>query len=917
MTAHKNNPSNHDSGLWRQLQERFDEKASADNQPLRTLLKNFADDLENHPYVQKKSVATGSGLLRRFAFGFSTAAAILIVVMLVFLSSPTPSWAQISEQFACVEFMAASIFYKEDGLADARHIELWMGRGGKVRVRVENQLIFGEKGRVLAAFDLKTQKQVEADQMAATILKMLGIEETFSMETILKGISRGKAVNQTPVLNPNAAISEDMVVFDMDTGEDNNPQWFRIWALKKSKLPVRIRMWDPRDASMVEMVLDYSRPQSEVFFDPKAFAAALTTIRTDQLNLAYLNLEDAGGRAYVPGVKDESKLMSIMTTTIDGEPFSLSHYADKDVLVYFWDRYTTSDRDFKFLKETAEKYADCDNLEIVTVALDKNAETVRQQIEKRKIDYPVAFEAGKGFDNSLARAIGVKRGAELWLVHNGQAMRLYCDSYYQQYVDLLCRGMNAENYMAVSGIAKFTETTKSQMQDLCGQPHEKRTESDTELWLYKFITADKLSRMSVSIRFNSEDKYTGFASSGRLINPSRIALTISEKLWHEKVVAKIGKENMPDADSDSHIEIWIHRQEGGGAPCFGGGSPRTEIVPEKAYSRELRPGTYRPEVVLIANKKYKRIQQIELPGEITIGDNESVSVRLEPDGPVIERSEYRPEPAESQKDASDYLLKKPDYKQMLKDAYANKDTYDDPKYLPWQLHLKEVAKRYENRPLPETMELFEKGTDESYKLIMFPKNLPGHEGYSVKSIESDLKTGYGCQTLGAGLLRWPDDVPTVQMNHDLVYRDDVKAENHYPFLLDQMGYRLETQTVPRQVFVAHYDGRQLPDPESVSAPNPVGWGYTSLKGLLDMITIHLDGKTSDRRGYGPLFIDETGLPSGTETLDEIKKNAITMEMPQARTLEDFESLRPWYKENFGITFTEETRPVEIYVVRKK
>ena len=67
------------------------------------------------------------------------------------------------------------------------------------------------------------------------------------------------------------------------------------------------------------------------------------------------------------------------------------------------------------------------------------------------------------------------------------------------------------------------------------------------------------------------------------------------------------------------------------------------------------------------------------------------------------------------------------------------EKYDDPKYLPWQLHLKEIAKRYENKPLPETMELFEKGTDESYKLIMFPKNLPGHEGYSAMSIESDLK----------------------------------------------------------------------------------------------------------------------------------------------------------------------------------
>jgi hypothetical protein len=321
MNTPNNNLSNHDSGLWQQLQGQFDEKASVDDQPLRDMLNNFSDDLESHPYVQKKTVSSGrrAVLFNRFAFGFSTAAAILLVIMLVFLGSPTPSWAQISEQFARSEFLSASIFYKEDGLSDVRHIELWMGRGGKVRVRVEDQLIFGQNGEVVAAFDLKTKKQIEADEMAAMILEMLGVDETFSMDTILQGISRGKVINKIPVLNPNAMISEDLAVFDLDSGQDSNPQWFRIWALKKSKLPVRIRMWDPRDASMVEMVMDYSAPQSDVFFDPKAFAAALTTIRADQLNLAYLHLEDAGGRAYVPGVIDESKLMSIMTTTIDGK----------------------------------------------------------------------------------------------------------------------------------------------------------------------------------------------------------------------------------------------------------------------------------------------------------------------------------------------------------------------------------------------------------------------------------------------------------------------------------------------------------------------------------------------------------------------------------------------------------------------
>ncbi len=914
----KKRNDNNDSHTWQQIQQQFDETQPTEQQPLRAMLKNFADDLENHPYVQKKTTRPQTAsvqwpvFLCRFTFGAGSIAAIVLITVFVFLGNPTPSWAQISEQFARSEFLSASIYFKEDGLSVPRHIELWMGRGGRVRVRVENQLIFGEKGEVVAAFDLKTKKQVEADGMAAAILKMLGVEETFSMNTILKGITGGKIVDKTPILNPNAAISADWVVYDMDSGDDGNPQWFRIWALKKSKLPVRIRMWDPRDAEMVDMVLDYSKPQPDIFFDPKAFAAALSTIWTDQLNLAYLHLKDPGGKTYAPGVKDDNALMSLVTATIDGEPFSLSDYADKNVVLLFWD---SSEQGFIFqwLKEISEKYKN-DNLKIVTVAMHKNAESARQQIKDYDLPFTVLHEPGKGFDNSLARATGFKRGTELRLITDGKAHRI--NSHQHEMIDLVCRGLNAENSSRLNKLIKFNETTKDRMVELCGEPHEKRTENDTELWIYKFISADKLYRHSVSIRFNKDEKYTGFSSSGSLINPSHISIEISEKVWQEKVVTTIGKKNMPDANSDYHIEIWLKSDKG--SPIIGGGHPRTEIAADTTYHRQVSPGVYQPTIALMNhNNTYSVVKEFALSDGISVGDNESVSIRFETAEPVIERSEYLPKPKDNTRLALDRLLEKPDYKQMLKEAYANRDKYDDPKYLPWQLHLKEVAKRYENRPLPETMELFEKGTDESYQFIMRPMNLSGHKGYSMRAIEGDLKTGYACQTLGAGRLLWTADVPSVKMNHDLVYRDETDPKMHYRFLLEQMGYRLETKTVERRVFVAKYDGRELPDSESVSAPNPGGWGYNTVRELLDMMTISLDRQTLEVSGDGPLFIDETGLPSVWETLEELKENAICMEMPSVDSIEDFEKIRSWYEKNFGITFTEETRPIEMFVVRKK
>ena len=82
--------------------------------------------------------------------------------------------------------MSASIYIKDDGLAQPEHIELWMGRGCKIRVRMGDQLIFAEKGEVLAAFDLKTRKQTEPDRMGAGMIKLLGSDDKFSMNTVLR-----------------------------------------------------------------------------------------------------------------------------------------------------------------------------------------------------------------------------------------------------------------------------------------------------------------------------------------------------------------------------------------------------------------------------------------------------------------------------------------------------------------------------------------------------------------------------------------------------------------------------------------------------------------------------------------------------------------------------------------------------------
>jgi len=530
------------------------------------------------------------------------------------------------------------------------------------------------------------------------------------------------------------------------------------------------------------------------------------------------------------------------------------------------------------------------------------------------MDLTVLHEPGKGMDNSLARALGVKREPRFWMLRKGQALEMPpVSKLSDEMLDLACKGLDYQSAKWLGKFADMLKTTREQMLDLCGQPHETETVDGRDLWTYRFSSSDNESKKVVTIRFDAEGRYSGRAESTRLVNPSHVSIKLSRDFWERQVVPGLGRENMPEANPNHHVEIWLTRGKGGGA-IIGGGHPLVEIVPETLYERELAPGTYRVSIRLMdhADNNYRQAQDMEILPELIIGRNESVSLFFQDaNGPDIERSTYAAGERDLAAENRQRMLKRPDWKARVKQANQEEPKYDDPKYLPWQLHLKEIAARYQSSPLPERTELTPKETDESYALTMFPKNLPGHAGYSAISLEGDLKK-HCSHILGPGVTRWPDDTPSMQLSHDLVYRDDVLQRERYMFVLGQLGYSIEKVTENRTAYVATYDGRALPDPETVSAPNPAGWGYHTARFLINMLT---RANNPGPLANGPVFIDETGLPSKPGPGQTHEDIAISMEMPSTDL--DFETLRPWFRDNFGITFTQETRPMELFVIKKK
>lgn len=229
-----------------------------------------------------------------------TAAAVIVITAIVGInqfSGSSVAWADVEERFQSVPFFSAVIYIKDDVLDEPRQFELWMGQGGRARIRVGSQVIFGCVGEVTRAFDLEKRREVKPNLQAVQMLDILGATGEYSLETVIRIISGDRLIDVTPLVNADAVIQEDLVVFDIQS--EVSPQWARIYALRKSKLPVGIRIWDPQNAECVDVLITYSKEQPDVFFDAQTFATKLTDRSNTPASLAYMFLKDPGGRIII------------------------------------------------------------------------------------------------------------------------------------------------------------------------------------------------------------------------------------------------------------------------------------------------------------------------------------------------------------------------------------------------------------------------------------------------------------------------------------------------------------------------------------------------------------------------------------------------------------------------------------------
>ncbi|MBN1974049.1 MAG: redoxin domain-containing protein [Sedimentisphaerales bacterium] len=366
---------------------------------------------------------TGSRMILRPFIKLAAAAAIMFIVLFGIDKFETGSiaWADVVEKFKSVKYFNASIYWKENIESEPVQIELWMSNDGKIRILFGQQVIFAENAKIIKAFDIESREEVNANMQADFFVNKFGSSREFSLETIISAISPGQLEDVTPMINPDAVISQDIVVFDTEISDF---QWFRIWALKESKLPMRIKLWTPNDGSSLDIVFSYSKQQPEDFFNPDSFQTAMLDRNLSKVNLAYMFLEDHGQKKVSPAVADKHKAFEVVTQTLDGQPWSLADYQGKTVILYFWARYILWPDVHKQAYEIAKGQ---DDLIFAGVNLDPSADIAKEYCEKEGIDglqlheniKPWQDDRGGMFaqpDNKLAKAFGVTYPGQVQVV---------------------------------------------------------------------------------------------------------------------------------------------------------------------------------------------------------------------------------------------------------------------------------------------------------------------------------------------------------------------------------------------------------------------------------------------------------------------------------------------------------------------
>jgi len=207
-------------------------------------------------------------------------AAAAVIVIAVFIgieqfdtnSSSSVVWADVAERFESVPFFNITIYVGEPA-TKTKKMEIWRSEDSRIRAHEGNKVFFTDFSKdknKCTIFDRSTKKLVNGDEnLPSFIRRLCGNEGRFSLDTLTKSFpSDVKGI--IPLETADTAASNEIVLFRAKAKEIP-PEALKIWALRKSKLP--IRFFVTPDDGYIDLFFDYSEQKDASFFDPGAFTS--------------------------------------------------------------------------------------------------------------------------------------------------------------------------------------------------------------------------------------------------------------------------------------------------------------------------------------------------------------------------------------------------------------------------------------------------------------------------------------------------------------------------------------------------------------------------------------------------------------------------------------------------------------------
>ncbi len=217
------------------------------------------------------------------------AAAVIIIAVLIGINQfggsidgASVAWADVTERFESVPFFNVTMYvgwgpYSQDQKLEFHKIETWKSENGQTRTHLRNEVIFAEfvdGNNVVVAFDSSTKQPLNADRMAK-VANSSGFPSAkkgeFSLDTLLMDFPSDDT-GITPVDTADTAASKETVLFELK----HETAQVSIWALRKSKLPMRVSVSDTKNKVYADMLFNYSERKDAKFFDPNAFTSQQT-----------------------------------------------------------------------------------------------------------------------------------------------------------------------------------------------------------------------------------------------------------------------------------------------------------------------------------------------------------------------------------------------------------------------------------------------------------------------------------------------------------------------------------------------------------------------------------------------------------------------------------------------------------------